>query len=127
MWIVRAWYGPAWQARCGEVWFVSTRHGTAGKVIGPDGREYLTAEQVREQLGGDITAELLRDWKRRGLITGHRVGRVNLYPVADVIEAELATRDRTRPRTKMAMANMQAQTPPHQLTLCGHGRKRPAL
>lgn len=67
-------------------------------VIGPDGREYLTADQIREQLGADITAELLRDWKRRTLITGHRVGRSNVYPVAEVIEAELATRGRTKPR-----------------------------
>jgi hypothetical protein len=67
-------------------------------VIGPDGRQYLTAAEIREQLGQDITAELLRDWKRRGLITGHPIGRANVYPLAEVVQAELATRDRTKPR-----------------------------
>lgn len=63
-----------------------------------DGHTYATAAELRERLGDDITAELLRDWKRRQLVTAIRVGRTNHYRVDQVIEAECATRDRTKPR-----------------------------
>lgn len=63
-----------------------------------NGVTYATADELREQLGDDITAELLRDWKRRGLVTAVRVGRVNWYRVDEAIEAEFLTRNRTRPR-----------------------------
>lgn len=64
-----------------------------------DGHTYATADEVREQLGDDVTAELLRDWKRRGLITAVRVGRTNHYRVDETIEAEFTTRNRTKPRS----------------------------
>jgi hypothetical protein len=62
------------------------------------GHTYATAEELREQLGDDVTAELLRDWKRRGLVTAHRVGRVNWYRVDEAIEAEWFTRGKTNRR-----------------------------
>lgn len=67
-----------------------------------DGISWGTADEIREELGEDVTAELLRDWKRRGLLRAHRVGRVNFYPVLEAVETEFLTRDRTRPRRRAA-------------------------
>jgi hypothetical protein len=49
-------------------------------MIVVDRDQYSTAAEIREQLGDDTTAELLRHWKRRRLITGHRIGRSNVVP-----------------------------------------------
>lgn len=62
------------------------------------GITYGTADEICEQLGDDVTPELLRDWKRRGLLTAVRVGRENHYPVHEAIEVEFLTRDRTNRR-----------------------------
>lgn len=74
-----------------------------------DGVEWLTASEARQQLGSDITPELLRDWKRRHLIRGVRIGRHGYYRRDDLIAAEHQTRHRTRPRAKPTQP--EANTP----------------
>jgi len=66
------------------------------------GATFATACEAREQLGDDVTPELLRDWRRRGLVTAIRVGRTNWYRLDEAIEAEFLTRGRTRPRRHAA-------------------------
>lgn len=60
--------------------------------------EWLTAAELAEMLGPDVTPELLRDWKRRGLVRGTVVDGVGHYRRDDTIEAEFSTRDRTKRR-----------------------------
>jgi len=73
-------------------------------VIDRDEVEWLTAAEVAEQVGPDITPDLLYDWKRRGLIRATTIGagrtRTAHYHRNDVINTELATRLRPagRPR-----------------------------
>lgn len=64
-----------------------------------DGVEWATAAEVIEQLGGDVTPGMLRDWKRRQLVQAVRQGGVNHYHVDSALEAERRTREgATRPR-----------------------------
>lgn len=74
------------------------------------GAEWLTAAEIADQIGPDVTAAILRDWKRRGLIRGTVVGagqhRTAHYRRDDVTEAEHQTRTsptgRPRPTTPAA-------------------------
>lgn len=70
------------------------------------GAEWLTAAEIAEQIGPDITPPILRDWKRRGLIRGTVMTGIARYRRDDVIEAEHATRTsragRPRPTTPAA-------------------------
>lgn len=68
------------------------------------GAEWLTAAELAEQLGGDVTPEILHDWKRRGLIRGTVVGGVAHYRRDDTIEAEFLTRTQTRGRPRRTAA-----------------------
>ena len=64
-----------------------------------DGVEWVTAEEAIAQLGNDVTPAMLREWKSRGLIAGHLIGRTNVYPLEQALDAERTTRmGRTRPR-----------------------------
>lgn len=56
------------------------------------GVRYITASEAAEYLGPDVTPELVRDWKRRGLIVGHRVGRCTWYRLDDLTEVEYQVR-----------------------------------
>lgn len=68
------------------------------------GAEWLTAAELAELLGPDVTPDLLYDWKRRGLIRGTVVGGVAHYRRDDTIEAEFLTRTQTRGRPRRQVA-----------------------
>jgi hypothetical protein len=61
--------------------------------------EWLTAAEVAEQLGPDITPELLCNWKRRGLIRGIVLTGLARCRLDDLVETEQQTRGQTRPRS----------------------------
>jgi hypothetical protein len=67
-------------------------------MITREGVDWLTAVEAGQVLGPDVSGELLRDWKRRGLIRGAVIRGVAHYRRDDLEEAEAATRARTRPR-----------------------------
>lgn len=68
-------------------------------MIDLDGVEWVTAAEAIEQLGDDVTPAMLREWKSRGLVQGHRLGRANVYHLEQALDAERTTRlGRTRPR-----------------------------
>lgn len=66
------------------------------------GREWVTAEDVREQVGNRLSDARLRQWKRRRKVRGQRIGRVNYYLLDDVLIA-----DRDMPRSSVPPAVMQ--------------------
>ncbi len=65
-------------------------------MITRDGVDWLTADEIAQQFGADITADMLKHWKARGLIRGTTIGaghtRTAHYRRDDVEEAELRTR-----------------------------------
>jgi hypothetical protein len=80
-------------------------------MIALDGAEWVTAEEALPQLGDDITPERLRDWKRRRLVAGHRVGRLTYYRLDQLLDAELRTRlNATRPRNTAGERVCEAAT-----------------
>jgi hypothetical protein len=72
------------------------------------GVEWLTADELAEQVGSDVTPDVLCDWKRRGLIRGTVLGsgqsRAAHYRLDDTIEAEFLTRTQTRGRPRAMVA-----------------------
>ena len=73
-------------------------------MITVEGTSYVTADEAVDQLGPDITAALVRDWARRGLVTPVRVGQRAWYPLDQLWDAEHRTRTagRGRPRRRVA-------------------------
>jgi hypothetical protein len=71
-----------------------------GRYVDKLGRLWVTTAQGAAELGPDVNPALIRDWRRRGLITPtiHR-GRA-WYLKADLLAAEARTAGRTRPRTQ---------------------------
>jgi hypothetical protein len=69
-------------------------------VIVLDGREYGTTAEIVAMLGPDITAETIRNWRRRDGLTSYRVGSVVYSPLAEAAAIERAKRvsGRGRPR-----------------------------
>lgn len=66
-------------------------------MITRDGVDWLTADDVVEQFGDDVTADMLKHWKLRGLVRATTIGaghtRAAHYRADDVQEAELKTRE----------------------------------
>lgn len=64
------------------------------------GIEYVTAQEAADRLGPDIVPAMIRDWKRRRLVTGYKIGAVMYYRLAELVEVEFVLRDsgRGRPR-----------------------------
>lgn len=64
------------------------------------GIEYVTAHEAADRLGPDIVPNMIRDWKRRRLVTGYRVGKVTYYRADELVEVEYVLRDggKGRPR-----------------------------
>lgn len=60
------------------------------------GREWVTAEEAREQGGPRFTDERLRQWKHRGRVRAKRIGRVNHYLLDDLLTADRDTRRHRR-------------------------------
>lgn len=54
------------------------------------GYEWVTAEEARMQAGRELTDARLWQWKRRGHVIAHRVGKINLYRLDTVLDAEAA-------------------------------------
>lgn len=69
-----------------------------GRYVDQLGRLWVTTAQGAAELGPDVKPALIRDWRRRGLVTPtiHR-GRA-WYLKADLLAAEARTAGRTRPR-----------------------------
>lgn len=61
-------------------------------MITRDGVDWLTADEIAQQLGADITQPMLWAWKRRGLIRGTIITGVAHYRHDDVQDAERSTR-----------------------------------
>jgi hypothetical protein len=65
---------------------------------------YGQAADIAAELGPDVTVDLVRDWARRGLLTGIRVpgrGRgTTWYRLDQAAAAERATRTSTRGRPR---------------------------
>lgn len=72
------------------------------------GEDWLTAVDVAEQIGPDITAVMLRDWRRRKLVRGTVLDGVAHYPRPDIETAEARTRHNGRPRRAGAMIQSHA-------------------
>lgn len=64
----------------------------ARRLIRLGGLDYITAAEAPQHLGDDVTPALVRDWARRALLAGHRVGREVYYPLDMLVEVEYATR-----------------------------------
>jgi hypothetical protein len=64
------------------------------------GREYGTAAQIAERLGGDVTEDMVNNWRQRDGLERHRVGRTVYSPLdqAATIEADKRHAGRGRPR-----------------------------
>lgn len=79
---------------------------SVGEIFDPVGGEWwVTATCGADRLGPDVTAALVRDWRRRGLVVderGHDRTRLargrRWYPLADLQRAEAGTFGRSRPR-----------------------------
>lgn len=65
-------------------------------IIDAEGREWVTAEEAREQCGPRLTDGRLRQWKRRGRVRAQRIGRVNHYLLDDLLDAKRDTERRSR-------------------------------
>jgi hypothetical protein len=63
---------------------------------------YITATEVTDHLGPDVVPAMLRDWQRRHLITGYRVGKVTWYRLDEVREVEYVLRHGGRGRKRRA-------------------------
>ena len=61
-------------------------------MIYADDRAWITAGEAPEYLGSDITPDMVRDWARRGLCRGHRIGREVYYNLDLLTLAEHRTR-----------------------------------
>lgn len=75
-----------------------------GRVVDPLGREWVTTARGAAQLGADVTEALIRDWRRRHLITPKIVRRRAWYDYAKLLGVEAATAGKTRPRTRVVDA-----------------------
>jgi hypothetical protein len=62
-----------------------------------DGKTYITAARADAYVG--VNAALVRDWKRRGLVTATKWQGLNWYPLTKLENVEAATCGRTKPRT----------------------------
>lgn len=75
-----------------------------GAVITVAGQRYGTARDIAQALGPDITAARVRDWARRGLLTGHHLpgqGRgTTWYRLDHAATTERTTRQATRGRPR---------------------------
>jgi hypothetical protein len=71
-------------------------------VIEVEGIRYVTATEAPDHLGADIVPAMIRDWKRRRLITGYRVGKVTYYRLDELIEVEYVLRDSGKGRRRRA-------------------------
>jgi hypothetical protein len=71
-------------------------------MIYVNGLSYVTAAEAPASLGPDITAALVRDWKRRRLITGYRVGRETWYRLDELVEVEYVLRNSRTGRPRRA-------------------------
>jgi hypothetical protein len=67
----------------------------AGETI-----RYITAVEVSDHLGPDVVPDMLRDWQRRRLITGYRVGKATYYRIDEVREVEYVLRSGGRGRKR---------------------------
>lgn len=70
------------------------------EVVVADGRQYARMADVLAQLGGDVTAEMVRSWVRRRGVRRHWDGTRFWYDLVDCAraEAEAAASGRGRPR-----------------------------
>lgn len=71
-----------------------------GVVI--NGIRYVTTAEAAEHLAPDVTAEMIRDWTKRGLLNpaGRLRGRSNVYRILDIANAEKRTRNENRGRKR---------------------------
>lgn len=69
-------------------------------MIRLDGIAYITATEAPDHLGDDVDPAMVRDWHRRKLIVGYRVGKEVYYRLEGLVEVEytLRTSGRGRPR-----------------------------
>lgn len=74
-------------------------------MITLDDVDWLTAGEVHDQIGADISTAMLWDWKRRGLIRGTVIRRVAHYRRDDVETAEASTRTSKRGRSRSRRAS----------------------
>ena len=61
-------------------------------MIEAAGRRWITTSEAPEWLGPDITTDMVRDWARRKLLAGHRIGRETYYDLDHLTETEHAVR-----------------------------------
>lgn len=61
-------------------------------MIRLDGVDYCTPTEAPEQLGGDVTPDMVRQWIYRKLVVGYRVGRETYCKLDDLTEVEYETR-----------------------------------
>jgi hypothetical protein len=69
-------------------------------VIRIGGQVYGTAAEMAEQLGPDINAETVRNWRRRDGLKAYRVGVLVYSPLAQAATIEAAKRCSTRGRPR---------------------------
>lgn len=61
---------------------------------------FITAAEVSDYLGPDVVPDMLRDWRRRGLINNYRDGNKTYYRLDEVksVEGVLRRGGKGRPR-----------------------------
>lgn len=71
-------------------------------MIDYEGEQFVTTGQACDLLGRDVTAALVQDWVRRGLLkpVGKVPGRSHLFRHQDVLEVEYRTRAERRGRPR---------------------------
>lgn len=79
--------------------------------------EYVTTAQAAEHFAPDVTADMVQDWVKRGLLqpAGRHSGRSNVFRLPDVAEAERQTRTERRGRTRRNGQLQQTRSPRHNL------------
>lgn len=68
------------------------------RVVDGHGHVWVTALGGAHELGPDVNAALIRDWRRRGLVDGHVAAGRRWYRLRDLQHAEARTFGRSRPR-----------------------------
>jgi hypothetical protein len=69
-------------------------------VIRIDTEDYGHAAEIARHLGGDVTADMVRNWHRRDGLTAYRRGREVWYPLRQAATIEARKRGSGRGRAR---------------------------
>lgn len=91
--------------------------------------EFVTTAEAVERLAPDVTADMVYDWVRRGLVeqAGKRPGGESYYRWADLLRAEKATRESGRGRKRAADQRASLSNERRDVTLASISGRSPQV